>query len=103
VGRRSRARRGTVTTSATPGGIGDSPGWGLLHRLNPIKTPPGRNRARIGAAAFGAGAVVLALVGWATGRGSWFNSAISLGILAVVWGLFSLTIREENREDDRSS
>jgi len=47
--------------------------------------------------------VVLALVGWATGRGSWFNSAISLGILAVVWGLFSLTIREENREDDRSS
>ena len=42
---------------------------------------------------------MLALVGWVTGRGSWFNSAISLAILAVVWGLFSLTIRE----DDRSS
>jgi hypothetical protein len=54
---------------------------------------------RIAAAAFAAGAVVLALVGWATGRGSWFNPAISLGILAVVWGLFSLTMRE----DDRSS
>ena len=99
MGRRSRARRGTVTTPTTPGGVGDSPGWGLLHRLNPIKTPPGRTRVRIAAAAFAAGAVVLALVGVATGRGSWFNPAISLGILAVVWGLFSLTMRE----DDRSS
>jgi len=99
VGRRSRARKATVSPPATPGGIGESPGWGLLHRLNPIKAPPTRTRVRLTAAAFGAGAVVLALVGWATGRGSWFNSAISLGILAVVWGLFSLTIRE----DDRSS
>jgi hypothetical protein len=99
VGRRSRARRGTVSTPATPGGIGDSPGWGLLHRLNPIKSPPGRAKVRIAAAAFGAGAVVLALVGWVTGRGAWFNPAIYLAILAVVWGLFSLSIRE----DDRSS
>jgi fatty acid desaturase len=99
VGRRSRARKTTATPQDTPGGIGDSPGWGLLHRLNPIKTPPGRTRVRIAAAAFAAGAVVLALVGWVTGRGSWFNPAISLAILAVVWGLFSLTIRE----DDRSS
>jgi hypothetical protein len=99
VGRRSRARRGTVTTPTTPGGLGDSPGWGLLHRLNPIKSPPGRTRVRIAAASFAAGAVLLAVVGWVTGRGSWFNPAISLAILAVVWGLFSLTIRE----DDRSS
>ena len=99
MGRRSRARRTTVTPSATPGGTGDSPGWGLLHRLNPIKTPPSRTRVRIAAAAFAAGAVLLALVGWVTGRGSWFNPAISLAILAAVWGLFSLTIRE----DDRSS
>jgi hypothetical protein len=99
VGRRSRARRGTVTTAATPGGVGESPGWGLLHRLNPIKTPPTRTRVRIATAAFAAGAVVLALVGWVTGRSSWFNPAVSLGILAVVWGLFSLTMRG----DDRSS
>jgi fatty acid desaturase len=99
VGRRSRARRGTATTPATPGGIGGSPGWGLLHRLNPIKTPPGRNRARIAAALFAAAAVVLALVGWVTGQGGWFNPAIYLAILAVVWVLFSFTIRE----DDRSS
>jgi uncharacterized membrane protein len=42
---------------------------------------------------------VLALVGWVTGQGGWFNSAIYLAILAVVWVLFSFTIRE----DDRSS
>jgi fatty acid desaturase len=100
VGRRSRARRATASPPATPGGLGDSPGWGLLHRLNPIKSPPGRTKALIAAAAFAVGAVVLALVGWVTGRGSWFNPAIYLGILAVVWGLFSLSIREE---DDRSS
>jgi hypothetical protein len=88
-----------VTTPATPGGVGDSPGWGLLHRLNPIKTPPTRTRVRIAAAAFAAGAVVLAVVGWATGQRSWFNPAVSLGILALVWGLFSLTMRG----DDRSS
>jgi hypothetical protein len=54
---------------------------------------------RIAAAAFAAGAAVLALVGWVTGRSAWFNPAIYLAILAVVWGLFSLSIRE----DDRSS
>ena len=99
MGRRSRARRQTVSTPATPGGLGDSPGWGLLHRLNPIKAPPGRTKVRIAAAAFAAGAVVLALVGWVTGRGAWFNPAIYLAILAVVWGLFSLS----RREDDQSS
>jgi hypothetical protein len=97
MGRRSRQRRGTATPPATPGGLDDSPGWGLLHRLNPIKTPPGRARVRIAAAAFAAGAVVLALVGWATGRGAWFNPAIYLAILALVWGLYSLTIREGDR------
>jgi hypothetical protein len=99
VGRRSRARKGAATTPATPGGLGDSPGWGLLHRLNPIKTPPGRRRVLIGAGLFAAGAVVLAVVGLVTGRGAWFNTATYLGILAVVWGLYSLTIRG----DDRSS
>lgn len=86
-----------MTTPATPGGSGDSPGWGLLHKLNPIKTPPTRTRVRIAAAAFAAGAVVLAVVGWATGQRSWFNPAVSLAILAVVWGLFSLTMRGEDR------
>jgi hypothetical protein len=86
-----------VTTPATPGGIGDSSGWGLLHKLNPIKTPPTRTRVRIAAAAFAAGAVVLAVVGWATGQRSWFNPAVSLAILALVWGLFSLTMRGEDR------
>ena len=99
MGRRSRARRATVAPPARPGGLGDSPGWALLHKLNPIKTPPTRARALIGAAAFAAGAVVMAVVGWATGQRSWFNPAIWLAILAVVWALFSLTMRG----DDRSS
>jgi hypothetical protein len=97
VGRRSRARRAAGAPPATPGGIGDSPGWGLLHRLNPIKSPPGRTRVRIAAAAFAVGAVALAMVGWVTGRGAWFNPAGSLAILAVVWGLYSLTFRGEDR------
>ena len=100
MGRRSRARQRTGTPPTAPGGIGDSPGWGLLHRLNPIKSPPGRRRVLIAAALFAAGAVVLAVVGWVTGRGAWFNPAIYLGILAVIWGLYSLTIR---KEQDRSS
>jgi hypothetical protein len=99
VGRRSRARRATAAPPARPGSLGDSPGWGLLHKLNPIKTPPSRARARIAAAAFAAGAVVMGVVGWTTGQRSWLSPAISLAILAVVWGLFSLTMRG----DDRSS
>ena len=99
MGRRSRARRATVTTAARPGGLGDSPGWGLLHKLNPIKGPPSRARVRIAAAVFAAGAVAMGLVAWTTGQRSWFNPAVSLAILSVVWGLFSLTMRE----DDRSS
>lgn len=99
MGRRSRARRAAGTPPATPGGIGDSPGWGLLHRLNPIKSPPGRRRVVTAAALFAVGAVALAVVGWVTGRGAWLNPAISLAILALVWGLYSLAIRE----DDRSS
>ena len=99
MGRRSRARQRTATPPTAPGGIGDSPGWGLLHRLNPIKSPPGRRRVLIAAALFAAGAVVLAVAGWVTGQGGWFNPAVYLGILAAIWGLYSLTIRE----DDRSS
>jgi hypothetical protein len=99
VGRRSRTRKAAGTPPATPGGVGDSSGGGLLHRLNPIKSPPGRARVRIAAAAFAVGAVALAAVGLVTGRGAWFNPAISLAILAAVWGLYSLVIRE----DDRSS
>ena len=52
-------------TPATPGGIGGSPGGGLLHKLNPIKTPPTRARVRIATAMCTARA---AWSGW--GRGS---------------------------------
>jgi hypothetical protein len=98
VGRRSRARRATtVAPPARPGGLGDSPGWGLLHKLNPIKTPPTRARVRIAAAAFAVGAVVMGVAAWATGQRSWFNPAVSLAILAVVWGLFALTMRGGDR------
>jgi hypothetical protein len=100
MGRRSRARAREAAPSAPATarrGPGESPGWRLLHRLNPIKTPPSRTRVRLAAVVFGAGAAVLALVGWATGSSAWFNPAVSLAVLAVVWAVFALTMRGEDR------
>jgi fatty acid desaturase len=111
MGRRSRARdraeEPTTRVPATPGGLGNSPGWRLLHRLNPIKSPPGRARVRNAAIAFAVAAVLFGILGWATGLSGFFNPAVLLAILALVWGLYWLTMRDEPAEEqggeDRSS
>jgi fatty acid desaturase len=111
MGRRSRARdraeEPTTGVPATPGGLGNSPGWRVLHRLNPIKSPPGRARVRNAAIAFAVAAVLFGILGWATGLSGFFNPAVLLAILALVWGLYWLTMRDEPAEEqggeDRSS
>jgi fatty acid desaturase len=105
MGRRSRARdradEPTTRVPATPGGLGASPGWGLLHRLNPIKSPPGRRRVRNGAIAFAVAAVVFGILGLATGLSGFFNPAVLLAILALVWALYWLTMRDEEPADEQ--
>ena len=105
MGRRSRARdraeEPTGRVPATPGGLGDSPGWGLLHRLNPVKSPPGRARVRNAAIAFAAAAALFLVLGWATGLSGFFNPAVLLAILALVWGLYWLTMRDDDRADEQ--
>jgi fatty acid desaturase len=106
MGRRSRARdraeEPTARVPATPGGLGSSPGWGLLHRLNPIKSAPGRARVRNAAAAFAVAAALLGILGWATGLSGFFNPAALLAILALVWGLYWLTMRDEEPADEQA-
>jgi hypothetical protein len=68
--------------------------------LNPFSFQrPSRSRVRWAAIAFAVLAVLFAVLGWVTGTGAWFNSAVLLVILAVVWGARAALMRE----DDRSS
>jgi uncharacterized membrane protein len=68
--------------------------------LNPFSFQrPGRSRVRWAAIGFAVLAVVLAVLGWVTGTGAWFNSAVLLAILALLWGTRAAFMRE----DDRSS
>jgi uncharacterized membrane protein len=68
--------------------------------LNPFGFQrPGRSRVRAFAIAFAVLAVLFGVLGWATGTGAWFNSAMLLAILALVWGARAAFMRE----DDRSS
>jgi uncharacterized membrane protein len=68
--------------------------------LNPFGfRRPGRSRVRWAAIGFAVLAVVLAVLGWVTGTGAWFNSAVLLAILALLWGARAAFMRD----DDRSS
>jgi fatty acid desaturase len=101
MGRRSRAReRAARPAPAQPVAAAGQPRRGLLGMLNPFSFQrPGRSRVRWAAIAFAVLAVLFAVLGWVTGTGAWFNSAVLLVILAVVWGARAAFMRE----DDRSS
>ena len=101
MGRRSRAReRAARPAPAQPVAAAGRPRRGLLGRLNPVSFQrPSRSRVRWAAIAFAVLAVLFAVLGWVTGTGAWFNSAVLLVILAVVWGARAAFMRE----DDRSS
>jgi hypothetical protein len=103
MGRRSRAReRAARPAPAQPAAAAEAgrPRRGLLGMLNPFSFQrPTRSRVRWAAVAFAVLAVLFAVLGWATGTGAWFNSAVLLAILALLWGARAAFMRE----DDRSS
>jgi hypothetical protein len=101
MGRRSRAReRAARPAPAQPVAAAGRPRRGLLGMLNPFSFQrPSRSRVRGAAIGFAVLAVLFAVLGWVTGTGAWFNSAVLLVILAVVWGARAAFMRE----DDRSS
>ena len=98
MGRRSRARDRAAGPAPA---VGDGrPRRSLAGMLNPFGFQrPGRSRVRAFAIAFAVLAVLFGVLGWATGTGGWFNSAVLLAILALVWGARAAFMRE----DDRSS
>src|SRR4029450_12547948 len=82
MGRRTRAReraaRPDPPERADAAGT-EAAGRGLAAMLNPFGFQrPGRSRVRWAAIGFGVLAVVLAVLGWVTGTGAWFNSAVRL-------------------------
>jgi fatty acid desaturase len=101
MGRRSRAReRAARPAPAQPAAAAGRPRRGLLGMLNPFSFQrPTRTRVRYAAIAFAVLAVLFAVLGWVTGTGAWFNSAVLLVILALLWGARAAFMRE----DDRSS
>jgi fatty acid desaturase len=103
MGRRSRAReRAARPVTAQPAAQAEAgrPRRALLGTLNPFSFQrPTRSRVRFAALAFAVLAVVLGVLGWVTGTGGWFNSAVLLAILALLWGARAAFMRE----DDRSS
>jgi hypothetical protein len=105
MGRRSRARERAATPvadrqeSAPVGRTGDRR-RARAGLLNPFSfKPPSRSRVRNGAAGFGLSAVLFAVVGWLTDQAAWFNSAVLLAVLALVWGIRAFFMGG----DDRSS
>src|SRR4029450_4675760 len=103
MGRRTRAReraaRPDPPERADAAGT-EAAGPGLAAMLTPFGFQrPGRSRVRWAAIGFGVLAAVLAVLGWVTGTGAWFNSAVLLAILALLWGARAAFMRE----DDRSS
>jgi lysylphosphatidylglycerol synthetase-like protein (DUF2156 family) len=103
MGRRTRAReraaRPDPPERADAAGT-EAAGRGLAAMLNPFGFQrPGRSRVRWAAIGFAVLAAVLAILGWVTGTGAWFNSAVLLAILALLWGARAAFMRE----DDRSS
>jgi hypothetical protein len=89
MGRRSRARvreAGPATPAPRP-----DRGGRLLRALNPIKAPT-RSRTFQAAGAFAVAAVVMALLGWATGNDGWFSAVVPLALLGALWGVRALTM-----------
>jgi hypothetical protein len=98
MGRRSRARERVAGPEAVD--ADGRPRRSLAGMLNPFSFQrPGRSRVRYFAIAFAVLAILFAVLGWATGTGAWFNSAVLLAILALLWGARAAFMGE----DDRSS
>ncbi|HEV8423926.1 MAG TPA: hypothetical protein VGS14_01875 [Actinomycetes bacterium] len=101
MGRRSRARERAATAAAPV--ARSAPAGRRRARaglLNPFSfKPPSRSRVRNAAVGFALSAAVFATLGWLTGRTAWFNSAVLLAILALVWGVRAVFMGR----DDRSS
>jgi hypothetical protein len=101
MGRRSRARDRAATAAAAQARAAAPPParrrrW--LRQLNPFKLRElTRRRARAGAAGFGLSALLFAVLGWGTGQPAWFSSALLLAILALVWGITSAFLGEDDR------
>jgi hypothetical protein len=99
MGRRSRARERAARPAPPPAAAAAGrPRRRLLGLLNPFSFQrPTRARVRWAAVAFAVLAVGFAVAGWATGTGAWFNSAVLLTILAVLWGARAAFMREDDR------
>jgi len=95
MGRRTRARQraadaaaATAAATAAPAaGAEERPRRSWLGLLNPFRFRRlSSTRARHGAMGFGLSAVLFAVLGWMTGQVAWFNPAVLLAVLALVWG-----------------
>jgi hypothetical protein len=86
MGRRSRARERAAASVAAPARDQERRSW--AQRLNPFSFQrPTRSRVGLAAAGFGLLAVVVGVAGWLAEEPAWFNSAVLLAVLALVWGL----------------
>ena len=86
MGRRSRARERAAASVAAPARDQGRRSW--AQRLNPFSFQrPTRSRVGLAAAGFGLLAVVVGVAGWLAEEPAWFNSAVLLAVLALVWGL----------------
>jgi hypothetical protein len=100
MGRRARARQreAAAAAAAAPAAAPARPRRRLVELLNPFRLkPPTRKGVRLASMGFALAAVVFAVLGWATGDGTWFNSAVLLAILSAAWGFRSVFMREDNR------
>jgi len=104
MGRRSRARERAARpapperadTAGTEAAGRPRRSWAAM--LNPFSFHrPGRSRVRWAAIGFAVLAVLFAVLGWVTGTGAWFNSAVLLAILALLWGARAAFMREDAR------
>ena len=104
MGRRSRARdreQERVAASTAEARLAAEPAperrrsW--ARALNPLKFRRlTRSRARAGAIGFGVLALVFVMLGRALDDVAWYSSAVLLALLAVVWGLTSLLLGNED-------
>jgi hypothetical protein len=99
MGRRSRARE-RAATPAEPVAGSAPPGRRRARTglLNPFSfKPPSRSRVRNASVGFALSAAVFAIVGWLSGQPAWFNSAVLLAILALVWGARAAFMGRDDR------
>jgi hypothetical protein len=99
MGRRSRARGRAARPAPPPSAEATGrPRRSLAATLNPFSFQrPGRSRVRWAAIAFAVLAVLFGVLGWVTETGAWFNSAVLLAILALLWGARAAFMGEDDR------